>query len=152
MLIDTLRQLFARDLNRLILELEAYRDEKRLWHVERGITNSAGNLSLHLIGNLTTYISATLGGVAYKRDRDREFSLKSMPRAELIRQIETTRDEVEQALRGISESALQAEYPLLVFDAPTSTEYFLMHLATHLAYHLGQVNYHRRLLDAPAES
>ena len=151
MLTDTLRQLFARDLNRLIQELEAYRDEKRLWHVENGITNSAGNLCLHLVGNLTTYISSTLGGVAYTRDREREFSLKNVRRAELIRQLETTRDEVAQALRGISAGALQAEYPRLVFDAPTSTEYMLVHLATHLGYHLGQVNYQRRLLDAPAE-
>ncbi|MCI1187678.1 DinB family protein [Hymenobacter sp. DH14] len=149
MLLDTLRQLFARDLSRLHQEIEAYHDETQIWHIDKEIANSAGNLCLHLVGNLTTYISSTLGGVAYTRDRDGEFSLKGVPRAELIRQIETTREQVEQALSRLPADDLAAEYPLLVFDRKTSTEYFLVHLATHLAYHLGQINYHRRLLDGP---
>ena len=150
MLTDTLRLLFTRDLDRLTQEILSYHDEARIWHTAPGIANSAGNLCLHLIGNLTTYISSTLGGVAYTRDRDREFSEKNVPRTELIRQLEDTREAVARALRGIPAEALPAEYPLLVFEAPMSTEYFLVHLASHLAYHLGQVNYHRRLLDAPA--
>ena len=149
MLLDTLRQLFARDLNRLQQEIEAYRDEACIWHVDNAIANSAGNLCLHLVGNLTTYISAELGGVAYTRNREQEFSRKAVPRAELIAQIVKTRREIEQALQALSANDLRAEYPLLVFDYKTSTEYFLVHLATHLAYHLGQINYHRRLLDAP---
>ncbi|GAB2871410.1 DinB family protein [Hymenobacter ruber] len=147
MLLDTLRQLFTRDLDRLQQEIELYNDEHRIWHVEQSVANSAGNLCLHLVGNLTTYISAELGGVAYTRDRDREFSQKGLPRTELIRQIEKTRAEVDQALSRLPASALAAEYPLQVFEARTTTEYFLIHLATHLAYHLGQINYHRRLLD-----
>ena len=152
MLLDTLRRLFARDLDRLQQEIEWYEDERLIWHVEKGIANSAGNLCLHLVGNLTTYISAELGGVPYTRDRDREFSQKGLPRPELIRQIEKTRGEIDQALSHLPTSALQAEYPLQVFEARTSTEYFLIHLATHLAYHLGQVNYHRRLLDANGQA
>ena len=152
MLTTTLRQLFARDLNRLQHEIASYHDEDRIWQFEKGIANSAGNLCLHLIGNLTTYISAALGGVAYVRNRDQEFSLKGIPRSELIRQIEATRSQVEQALQGLAATDLQAEYPLLVLETKTSTEYLLVHLATHLAYHLGQINYHRRLLDAPAEA
>ncbi|MBR7208915.1 DUF1572 family protein [Microvirga sp. STS02] len=152
MLLDTLRQLFARDLNRLQQEIELYEDEHRIWHVEQGIANSAGNLCLHLVGNLTTYISAELGGVAYTRDRDGEFSQKNIPRPELIQQIEKTRAEVDQALSRLPVSALPAEYPLQVFENKTSTEYFLIHLATHLGYHLGQVNYHRRLLDAGSQA
>ena len=150
MLLDTLRQLFVRDLNRLQQEIEAYRDEARIWHIEKGIANSAGNLCLHLVGNLTTYISAELGGVPYTRHREQEFALKGVPRAELITHIAKTRQEVEQALQALSAHDLQSEYPLLVFDHKTSTEYFLVHLATHLTYHLGQINYHRRLLDEPA--
>jgi uncharacterized damage-inducible protein DinB len=149
MLIETLRQLFARDLARLQQEIDCYHNELIIWKFEKGIANSAGNLCLHLVGNLSTYISAALGGLPYTRDRDREFSQKNIPRAELIRQIKQTRAEVDHALSRLPASALPAEYPLLVFEAPTSTEYFLVHLATHLAYHLGQVNYHRRLLDEP---
>lgn len=150
MLLDILRQLFTRDLSRLQQELESYEDEKRIWHVEKGIANSAGNLCLHLVGNLSTYISAELGGVPYTRDRDGEFFQKDISRPELIRQIEKTRAEVDQALSHLPANALAAEYPLQVFEAKMTTEYFLVHLATHLGYHLGQVNYHRRLLDAPA--
>lgn len=152
MITDTLRQLFARDLNQLQQEIELYEAEPLIWHVEKGIANSAGNLCLHLVGNLTTYISAELGGVPYARDRDAEFSLKGIARAELIRQITKTRDEVDQALSHLPASALPAEYPLQVLEARTTTEYLLIHLATHLTYHLGQVNYHRRLLDASGNS
>lgn len=150
MLTDTLRQLFARDLNRLQEEITSYHDESRIWQFEKGIANSAGNLCLHLVGNLSTYISAALGGVPYARDRDQEFSLKGVPRPELVRRIATTRDQVAQALQRLTTDDLRAEYPLLVLEAKTSTEYFLVHLTTHLAYHLGQINYHRRLLDTPA--
>ncbi len=149
MLINILRQLFARDLNRLHQEIGLYHDEARIWQVEKGIANSAGNLTLHLVGNLKTYIGAQLGGVAYARDRDQEFALKGVPRAELLRQVAETRDVVDQALSQLETSALAAEYPLLVFEAKTTTEYFLVHLAGHLAYHLGQIDYHRRLLDGP---
>lgn len=148
MLLDTLRQLFARDLGRLQQEIELYENEQLIWQVEKGIANSAGNLCLHLVGNLTTYISAELGGGAYIRNREGEFSQKGIARADLVRHIEKTRAAVDQALSRLPASALPAEYPLLVFETRTSTEYFLIHLATHLAYHLGQVNYHRRLLDA----
>ena len=147
MLTDTLRPLFARDLNRVHQEIELYHEEARIWHVDAGIANSAGNLTLHLVGNLNTYIGAQLGGVAYPRDRDREFWQKDVPRAELLRQVAETRDLVDHALSQLKPHDLAAEYPLLVFEAKTTTEYLLVHLATHLAYHLGQINYHRRLLD-----
>lgn len=152
MLIETLRQLFARDLNRLHQEIELYENEQRIWHVEASIANSAGNLVLHLMGNLETYIGQQLGGVPYARDRDQEFALKGLPRPELLRQITETRTVVDQALSGLPASALPAEYPLLVFESKMTTEYFLVHLATHLAYHLGQINYHRRLVDGPGKA
>ncbi|MCR5886230.1 DUF1572 domain-containing protein [Hymenobacter sp. J193] len=150
MLPDTLRLLFRRDLNRVLQELTQYRDEETIWHVEKGIANSAGNLSLHLVGNLRTYIGAELGGVAYTRHRELEFSLKNVPRQELLEKVAETRDIVDASLRTLSPEVLTQEYPLLVFEQKTSTEYLLVHLTTHLAYHLGQINYHRRLLDLTA--
>lgn len=148
MLIETLSSLFKRDLTRLKQEIELYQDEQKLWYVEKGIANSGGNLCLHLVGNLNTYIGAELGGIAYSRDRAAEFSLRYLPKADLLRMVEDTKSRVEKSLGRLTEADLQKEYPQVVFDAPTSTEYFLVHLATHLAYHLGQINYHRRLLDA----
>ncbi len=147
MLNETLKSLFTRDLNKLKLEIESYKNESTIWHIEKDIANSAGNLTLHLIGNLNTFIGAEIGKSGYIRNRDLEFSLKNIPRVELITKIEATLKIVEQSLDTITDDQLHSEYPLLVFKEKTSTEFFLVHLATHLAYHLGQINYHRRLLD-----
>ncbi|WP_080059607.1 DinB family protein [Spirosoma aerolatum] len=147
MLLEVLNTLFQRDLAKLRQEISAYKDERNLWIVDKNIANSAGNLCLHLIGNLNTYIGAELGKTGYIRHRDLEFSLKDIPRTELLAKIDETRVVVEEGLTKVTEEKLAEEYPMLVFDKPTSTEYFLVHLTTHLTYHLGQINYHRRLLD-----
>ncbi|MBB6239763.1 putative damage-inducible protein DinB [Pedobacter sp. AK013] len=147
MLTQTLKTLFNRDLNKLKTEIESYKNEANLWIIHLSIANSAGNLCLHLIGNLNTYIGATLGGSGYVRNRELEFSLKDLPRYELIEKIDKTIAIVGQTLDKLTLAEIDAEYPLLVLEEKTSTEYFLTHLATHLAYHLGQINYHRRLLD-----
>ena len=148
MLTETLKKLFNRDLNRLRSEIDAYQNETNLWRIDRDIANSAGNLCLHLIGNLNTYIGATLGGTNYIRNRELEFSLKDIPKQELIKMIEATITVVSDSLNRVSDEQLDGEYPILVFEEKTSTEFFLVHLTTHLTYHLGQINYHRRLLDA----
>ncbi|NMN38157.1 DinB family protein [Pedobacter sp. SG918] len=147
MLTQTLKTLFNRDLNKLKSEIESYKVESTLWLIDRGIANSAGNLCLHLIGNLNTYIGATLGGSNYIRNRELEFSLKDIPKQQLINMIEETLTSVNETLDKITEEQLNSEYPMLVFKEKTATEFFLVHLTTHLAYHLGQINYHRRLLD-----
>lgn len=147
MLQDTVKQLFKRDLNKLKQEIEVYQNEDRLWDVEEGISNSAGNLCLHLIGNLNHFVGAVIGKTDYVRNRPLEFSMKNVPRAELITKIDETIHVIEMALNQLPDAALKEDYPLMVFENKTSTEYFLVHLTTHLSYHLGQINYHRRLLD-----
>ena len=147
MLIKTLQTLISRDLNRLKKEIELYQNEKAIWSVEKSIANSAGNLCLHLVGNLNTYIGAELGNTNYIRNRELEFSSKDIPRNELIKKIEDTIIIVDSSLEKLTDEQIKNEYPVLVFDTKTSTEYLLVHLTTHLSYHLGQINYHRRLLD-----
>ncbi|QDK83353.1 DUF1572 domain-containing protein [Spirosoma sp. KCTC 42546] len=147
MLIQVLKTLFRRDLERLRDEIDAYTDESTLWYIDKGIANSAGNLCLHLIGNLNTYIGAELGKTGYIRHRELEFSLKAIPKLELLTKIDETINVVDQALDRVTDEQLNDEYPQLVFDKKTSTGYLLVHLTTHLTYHLGQINYHRRLLD-----
>ena len=147
MMIETLIALFTRDLQRLHREIDLYNDEKNIWIIGEGIANSAGNLCLHLIGNLNTYIGKQIGQTAYVRNRELEFSAKDIPKAELLRKIDETTKVIESSLSKLSQEELDMEYPLLVLDVMTSTEYFLLHLTTHLNYHLGQINYHRRLLD-----
>lgn len=147
MLTETLATIFQRDLAKLYTEIEQYKNEEALWVTEKSIANSAGNLCLHLIGNLKTFIGAELGGFAYTRNRELEFSLKGLPKAELLTMVAEAKTLVEETLRKLPANSLQQEYPLLVFPEKTSTEFFLVHLTAHLSYHLGQINYHRRLLD-----
>ena len=147
MLIETLRVLFQRDLLKLKSEIESYSLEGNLWLTSDNITNSGGNLCLHLLGNLNTFIGAELGKSNYVRKRNLEFSLKNVARTILVAQIEQTTTMVDETLNNISEEDLKLEYPILVFEERMSSGYFLTHLATHLTYHLGQINYHRRLLD-----
>lgn len=147
MLTQTLATILQRDLTKLYTEIEQYKSEDKLWITERSIANSAGNLCLHLVGNLKTYIGAELGGFAYVRNRDLEFSQKNVSKTELLAMIAETRIIVDETLRKLPATTLQEEYSMLVFAEKTSTEFFLVHLAAHLSYHLGQINYHRRLFD-----
>jgi uncharacterized damage-inducible protein DinB len=139
--------LICRDLSKLKLEIESYPTEKQIWKIDKQIANSAGNLCLHLIGNLNAYIGATLGNTGYIRNRDSEFALKDVPRSELVSRIEQTIQMIQQVLPALTQDQLASEYPILVLKEKTTTDYFLLHLAMHLSYHLGQVNYHRRLID-----
>ncbi len=147
MIINSISTILTRDLNKLKTEISAYKDESRIWVTEESISNSAGNLCLHLIGNLNTFIGKELGGTGYVRNRDLEFSLKNVPRKELVQKIEETLAVVNKALLELPPSDLEKDYPVLVFEQKMSTMYFLIHLTAHLSYHLGQINYHRRLLD-----
>lgn len=151
MILQTLKTIFKRDLNRLKQEIELYQNESQIWTIQKGITNSAGNLCLHVVGNLNTYIGATFGNTNYARNRELEFSLKDIPKMELIRKIEETSIVVDRSLDKLTEKELLMEFPLLVFETTTSTEFMLIHLTTHLTYHLGQINYHRRLLEESSQ-
>ena len=146
-MITSLKIIFKRDLQKLKAEIELYKKEDFIWVVENEITNSAGNLVLHLIGNLNMYIGAEIGKTNYTRNRALEFSQKNISKKQLLLDIDTTILVVENALNKLTEEDLKIEYPLLVLDKKTSTEYLLIHLSTHLAYHLGQINYHRRMVN-----
>jgi len=147
MLIPSLRKLYKRDLNKLKAEIGLYQKEENLWVTDKAIANSAGNLCLHLVGNLNTFIGAVLGNSGYVRNREAEFSLKNIPQQELIKQVEETIAVVDSTLEHLDSSKLEEVYPMKVFEEDMTTGYFLVHLAMHLDYHLGQINYHRRLLD-----
>lgn len=147
MITEVLNAIFRRELMKLKTEIESYHQESNLWRIEKSIANSGGNLCLHLIGNLNTYIGATLGQSGYVRNRDAEFTLKNVPREELLKKIDATVHVIDKVLPTITQEQLDKEYPMIVLKEPTSTEFFLVHLATHLTYHLGQINYHRRLMD-----
>ena len=147
MVITSLKSIYKRDLEKLRLEIESYKSEDAIWKVDGEVTNSAGNLCLHLIGNLKAFIGAELGKSGYVRQRDLEFSTNGTPRAELLQMIDEAIAVVDSSLDKITPEQLEEDYPKVIFADKMTTGWFLIHLATHLNYHLGQINYHRRLLD-----
>jgi hypothetical protein len=146
-MIKALRQLFIRDLNKLKEEIKSYNNEQNIWKIDGKIANSAGNLCLHLVGNLNTYIGKELGGTDYVRNRDLEFSQKDVSQKELVGKIEQTIEVIDQSFAKLTDAALQEEYPQKVYESKSTTGFMLGSLLAHLGYHLGQINYHRRLLD-----
>ncbi len=145
-LIRSVRQVLLRDLDILQREVQSFPDEAGLWKIGGAISNSAGTLCLHLCGNLQHFVGAVLGGTGFVRNREHEFNARNVSREELIKEIANTRNAVDRTLSSLSESQLNQDYPVEVLGGKLSTVFFLLHLAAHLNYHLGQVNYHRRLL------
>jgi len=147
MVISSLLELFKRDLNILSVEINSYSDESNLWITNSDIKNSPGNLCLHICGNLQHFIGAVLGNTGYVRNRNEEFSTRNVPKDELLNSIDNTKEVILNVLESLPEDQLAMNYPIDVFKKKMTTTYFLIHLLSHLNYHLGQINYHRRLLD-----
>lgn len=143
-----LTQILSRDLLKLKEELSLYGSEDQLWKISDGISNSAGNLTLHLIGNLNHFIGATLGTTGYVRNRDAEFSLKDVPREKIVSDIDALLPVIQQTLLALTDADFEKEFPLEIAGKHVSTGQFMLHLTAHLSYHLGQINYHRRLIAA----
>lgn len=146
-MISTLTPLFDRETGKVIQELDLYRDENRLWYRAPGILNPAGNLALHLTGNLNHFIGAVLGKTGYVRQRDLEFSQTGIDRKVLISDLEKTRQMVNSVLSSLPGRLMTEPYPLEKHGETVTHDHMLLHLLTHLSYHLGQINYHRRLTD-----
>lgn len=145
-LIDTFVFLFERELDKLEAEIKQYPDEASVWKLEGDIKNPGGNLCLHLCGNLQQYIGEQLGHSGYKRNRPLEFSARDVPRAQLLNEVQKTRLVVSTTLKKLNDESIRQMYPEEVLGYPMTTVFFLTHLLAHLGYHLGQINYHRRLI------
>ncbi|HEY8562981.1 MAG TPA: DUF1572 family protein [Pyrinomonadaceae bacterium] len=146
MLKDTLVEIFERDLNKLREEINLYESEEDLWKVAGEIKNSGGNLCLHLLGNLNLFIGATLGGTGYVRDRELEFSSKNVARDELSARIDQTVEAVRIGLNNLSPADFEKDFPIENRGEIDRMDFMLVHLFGHFSYHLGQINYHRRLI------
>lgn len=142
---ESLIKIFERDLQKLEDEIGLFPSNDLLWNIRGEIKNSSGNLCLHICGNLQYYIGAILGGTDYKRNRELEFSSKGLEKNELVAEIQKARKAVITTLGKLDAFSLEQEYPMQVFNYSMTTTFFMIHLASHLNYHLGQINYHRRL-------
>ncbi len=137
--------MYERDLLRVKDELNAYADEEAIWKSHEGINNSAGNLVTHICGCIQHFIGAVLGNTGYQRQRDLEFSIKNVSREDLLVEIDTTIRIVNETLDFIPEEILNGDYPILFREKTIGTRPMLIHLYGHLSYHLGQINYYRRM-------
>jgi len=151
MITPVLIVLFEQNLNKLHEEISQYPDDSSLWVVKEGIKNSGGNLCLHLTGSLQHFIGNVLGDSGYIRNRDAEFTLKNISKHKLLNEIENTKVAVKDALEQTSKNELAKNFPLPLNGETVTTEFFLLHMLSHLNYHLGQINYHRRLLGFPQQ-
>ena len=146
MVTTELAELFARDIARLIQELQAFPDTAAVWRTAPGVANAAGTLALHLEGNLREYIGRQLGAIAYTRQRPLEFSARDVERIDLIARLEAVRDTIPKVVSQLSSSQLDSHYPEAIHGKSITTRQFLIHLEAHLNYHLGQVDYLRRFV------
>jgi len=146
MLIETISQLFERDLLKAAEEIEKYPTEGGLWELREGIGNSGGNLGLHLAGNINHFFGAVLGHTGYVRQRDAEFTSKGITKAEIAAALKEAAKVAVAALATMTDEDLPNDYPEQFQGQTVSNSQMIFHLLTHLNYHLGQINYHRRLL------
>jgi hypothetical protein len=144
LLTSALRSIFERDLRALRRQVEAYPDEQLLWRLIPGLTNAAGTLVLHLAGNLQHFLGARLGRTGYVRQRDAEFARRGVARAMLLSEIDAAGHAIAAGFSGLTDAQLSDEFPEVIGGMRFTTGDYLMHLTTHFAYHLGQVDYHRR--------
>lgn len=147
MIANNVSEIIVRDLQKLSVEVSAFKNEENLWRVEGGIINSSGNLVLHLCGNLQHFIGAVLGNSGYIRNRDAEFAQKNISKEKLLNEIELTITAVKNGMSLLTDEELYKEYPLEKWNQHSSKAFLLIHLTAHLNYHLGQINYLRRVLE-----
>jgi hypothetical protein len=138
---------FAKDLDLLVQEVNFCDEETQLWYVAPGITNSIGNLVQHLIGNLNHFVGATIGGTGYVRNRTAEFEERYLTKDELITQLSVTSKMVSEVLKSLKPEQLEQIYPYETFGYPMTYHHMILKLSNHLGYHLGQINYLRRILQ-----
>lgn len=147
MLIEFIKSSITINLQKLKTEITSYKTPANIWKVEGNISNSAGNLCLHLLGNINHFICAALRNTGYVRNRDLEFSQKNIPVEVLAAQIDDTVGAVENTFDKMTTGKLDQDYPLVFNNQKLTTQQMLVNIISHLNYHLGQINYQRRLLD-----
>ncbi len=146
-MVNDIKELYNNHLDKNIAEIELYTNENDIWAIVPGILNSAGNLTLHIVGNLNLFIGENIDKTGYVRNREAEFSLKDVAKSELVSMLASTKKMIDTCLSKLDNQALAQPYPTDKFGEGRTIGYALVYLLAHLDYHLGQINYHRRLLN-----
>lgn len=140
-------QILERDLNKVIQEIHVFQREESLWILEGNINNTAGNLVLHIAGAVNHFIGKVIGKNEYVRKREQEFSEKFIPKEELIENILQAIATIKKYLPLLQDKDMEKDFPEKIGGRKMTIGFFLVHLVSHINYHLGQINYHRRILE-----
>jgi hypothetical protein len=151
-LLENLEMLYLREVATLGRELDLYSDDRSVWRELPGLPNPAGTLFLHLSGSLQYFFGAVLGKSGYVRDRAAEFSKRDVPRSEIKRELARARQGVKAGFANLTEEHLGQVFPVQYADAEVSTQLTLLQFLSHLTYHLGQIDYHRRVATGDSTS
>lgn len=143
---------FVRELEGFKRELALFPDDESVWTTSTGVTNSVGNLALHVAGNLQHFIGAVLGGTGYVRNRELEFGQRSGPRENVYAELDAAIAVVRKVLPSISNDRLEQEFPEQLMGMTFRTSTFLVHLCAHAGFHLGQAGYLRRMITGDSTS
>jgi uncharacterized damage-inducible protein DinB len=151
-LVSSVRCIFERDLRALRREVEAYPTDDLLWRQVPGLTNVAGTLALHIAGNVQHFLGACLGRTGYVRHRDAEFARRDVARTTILAELELASEAVRAGFSHLRDAQLADDFPDVIGGMRFQTGEYLLHLTTHLAYHLGQVDYHRRMVTGSEQA
>ncbi len=144
-MVEDFTKALTQKLTNLQNEIMAYDSDELFQKTPPGAPNSAEVLSKHIVGNLNWYIGAQLGGTGYERDRDAEFVPGVYTRETLYDSIAETKDMVTKVLGDLWNEDLTKIYPIPFKDHEITIHAMLLTLTSHLDYHLGQINYGRRI-------
>jgi uncharacterized damage-inducible protein DinB len=140
------RLLAKQSLPRIVKCLQQLSEEE-IWWRPNSASNSAGNLVLHLCGNVRQWIISGLGGEEDKRERDREFAeQRPIPRQVLATRLRRTVRDACRVLERLSEDSLSRKYEIQGFHVTGLDAAF--HVTEHFGYHTGQIIYITKLKRA----
>jgi len=112
--------------------------EEELWLKPNDSLNSIGNLILHLSGNITQYVIASLGETEDNRNRDLEFSKQGgLTKSEVLKKLTDT---VDLAKRVIFDAKLNQFLRIRSVQGFTFSGIgVIIHAVEHYSYHTGQI-------------
>jgi uncharacterized damage-inducible protein DinB len=142
---ESVAKILERDLTKVIQEINQFAKDEDLWLIRGSAKNPAGNLALHMAGAVNHFIGVRLGNSNYQRNRDLEFAARNISRENITKELQSAIDVVNVTMASLAPSDLDKEFPEQLGSATMTIQHFLLHLVSHVNYHLGQLNYVRRL-------
>ena len=142
--IESSRTLLGRDYMPKLKRIVEMLSEDDIWWRPNEVSNSVGNMLLHMCGNLGQWVVSGADGAPDDRDRPREFSERGpIPKADLMEKVERMADHVDRVLADLGEATLLDRLTVQKFDV--SRLHAIYHSIEHFGYHLGQIAYVAKL-------